>query len=82
MVPNHARYHLRYTPKQLFHYNDLVWKSQALFPRPGKKKTAGNNPRRFVIRQANCSGRRTPQSLAMDREKKPRFFRQELTSSL
>ena len=22
MVPNHARYHLRYTPMQLFHYND------------------------------------------------------------
>ena len=32
MVPNHARYQLRYTPKQLFYYNDLAQKCQALFP--------------------------------------------------
>ena len=31
MVPNHARYQLRYTPKQLFHYNDLLWKCQEDF---------------------------------------------------
>ena len=29
MVPNHARYHLRYTPMQLFHYNDLQHACQA-----------------------------------------------------
>ena len=32
MVPNHARYQLRYTPKQLFYYNDLTGKCQELFP--------------------------------------------------
>ena len=31
MVPNHARYHLRYTPKQLYHYNDTGRTCQALF---------------------------------------------------
>ena len=29
MVPNHARYHLRYTPMQLFHYNDFQHGCQA-----------------------------------------------------
>ena len=31
MVPNHARYHLRYTPMQLFHYNDNAHGCQVSF---------------------------------------------------
>ena len=36
MVPNHARYHLRYTPKQLFYYKDSYIDCQEILSGDGQ----------------------------------------------
>lgn len=41
----------------------------------GKEKTAGEHPAVFTVNYANCSGRSTPQILAMKQEKEPRSRR-------